>query len=91
MKPNDGSVSNPDGTKPSMIIDEAKLKDLQSQLRRVGVQQQNMAAMQVLRYQRERTTPGPKPGRGFFGNKRVYMGPQYLPGRLPNQKNMIPL
>jgi hypothetical protein len=91
MKPNDGSVTNPDGTEPPEIVDEAKLKDLQSQLRRVGLQQQNTQAMEVLQYQRQRTTPGGKPGSGFFGNKKVFMGPQYLPGRLPNQQNVTPL
>jgi hypothetical protein len=89
VKKNDGSVSNPDGTVPPEILDEAKLKDLQLQLRTVGLQQQNAQAMQVLQYQRQRTTPGGKPSRGFFGSKKVFMGPQYLPGRLPNEKNVM--
>ena len=32
MKDNDGSVVSPDGSKPPKIIDESKLKDLQSKL-----------------------------------------------------------
>ena len=88
MKANDGSVVNPDGTKPELILDEAKLQDVQSKLLRLGLQQQAEADMQVQRYQRQRTTSGAKPGAGFYGNKPVYMGPRYAPGRLPNTKNV---
>ena len=88
MKANDGSVVNSDGTKPEMILDEAKLQDVQSKLLRLGLQQQAEADMQVQRYQRQRTTSGAKPGAGFYGNKSVYMGPRYTPGRLPNTKNV---
>jgi hypothetical protein len=88
MKTNDGSVVNSDGTKPELILDEAKLQDVQSKLLRLGLQQQAEADMQVQRYQRQRTTSGAKPGAGFFGNKSVYMGPRYTPGRLPNTKNV---
>ena len=88
MKTNDGSVVNSDGTKPEMILDEAKLQDVQSKLLRLGLQQQAEADMQVQRYQRQRTTSGAKPGAGFYGNKSVYMGPRYTPGRLPNTKNV---
>jgi hypothetical protein len=88
MKTNDGSVVNSDGTKPELILDEAKLQDVQSKLLRLGLQQQAEADMQVQRYQRQRTTSGAKPGAGFYGNKSVYMGPRYTPGRLPNTKNV---
>jgi hypothetical protein len=88
MKANDGSVVNSDGTKPEMILDEAKLQGVQSKLLRLGLQQQAEADMQVQRYQRQRTTSGAKPGAGFYGNKSVYMGPRYTPGRLPNTKNV---
>jgi len=88
MKANDGSVVNPDGTKPELILDEAKLQDVQSKLLRLGLQQQAEADMQVQRYQRQRTTSGAKPGAGFYGNKPVYMGPRYTSGRLPNTKNV---
>ena len=88
MKANDGSVVNPDGTKPELILDEAKLQDVQSKLLRLGLQQQAEADMQVQRYQRQSTTSGAKPGAGFYGNKPVYMGPRYAPGRLPNTKNV---
>ena len=88
MKTNDGSVVNSDGTKPELILDEAKLQDVQSKLLRLGLQRQAEADMQVQRYQRQRTTSGAKPGAGFYGNKPVYMGPRYTPGRLPNTKNV---
>ena len=87
MKNNDGSVVAPDGTKPSMIIDEDKLKDVQSKLLKLGLQQQQETDIRVQQYQKQRTIPGPKTGTGFFGNHSVYMGPRYLPGRLPSVKN----
>ena len=40
--------------------------------------------------QRERTVPGPKASSyGPFPGKTVYMGPRYLPGRLPNPANVV--
>ena len=86
---NDGSVVAPDGTKPEKIVDEAKLKDLQSKLLKLGLQQQQATAVQIRQSERQRTTPGNKPGTGFFGNRAVYMPPQYLPGRLPNEENVV--
>ena len=86
---NDGSVVAPDGTKPEKIVDEAKLKDLQSKLLKLGLQQQQSMAVQIRQSERQRTTPGNKPGTGYFGNRAVWMPPQYLPGRLPNEENVV--
>jgi hypothetical protein len=47
LKDNDGSVVAPDGSKPEKIVDEAKLRDLQSKLLRVGAQQQRSDAVQI--------------------------------------------
>ena len=41
-------------------------------------------------HKRERTVPGPKASSyGPFPGKTVYMGPRYLPGRLPNPANVV--
>ena len=89
MSKNTGSVVAPDGSVPEKVVDEKKLKALQSRLLKLGMQQQATEAVQLRRRIKQQATPGPKPGMGFFGKKDVYMPPRYLPGRLPEPKNKV--
>ena len=89
MKDNDGSVVGPDGTRPTKIVDENKLKSLQSMLLKLGKQQQDTEALNVATFQKQRVTPGAKAApNGFYPNVKVWMPPQYLPGQLPYKQNV---
>ena len=72
-----------------MVVDEDKLKTLQSRLLKVGLQQQQTEQVLMRQRVKQRTTAGPKAGTGLYGNRRVYMDPRYLPGKLPDLKNKV--
>ena len=60
------------------------------QLRQAAAMQEQRRISDVIIRQRERTVPGPKASSyGPFPGKTVYMGPRYLPGRLPNPANVV--
>ena len=87
---NDGSYKDPDGTEPDLMLDMAALGKIKDQLRQAAAMQEQRRISDVIIRQRERTVPGPKASSyGPFPGKTVYMGPRYLPGRLPNPANVV--
>jgi hypothetical protein len=90
LKAKDGSVVLPDGSRPTKIIDQNKLSTLRNTLQTVSTRIESVALEQVQIRERRRATPGPKTSTdGFFPGVKVYMGPRYLPGRLPNPQNSV--
>lgn len=89
MSKNTGKVVAPDGSVPETVVDEDKLKALQSRLLKVGLQQRQTEQVLMRQSVKQRTTPGPKAGSGLYRNRRVYMDPRYLPGQLPDLKNKV--
>ena len=87
---NDGSYKDPDGTEPDLMLDMAALGKIKDQLRQAAAMQEQRRISDIIIRQRERTVPGPKASSyGPFPGKTVYMGPRYLPGRLPNPANVV--
>ena len=89
LKKNPSADAGADGARHSQVIDEQKLTALQSMLLSVGRQQQDMSALSVMKFERQRVTSGAKASpNGFFPNVKVWAPPRYLDGQLPNKKNV---
>ena len=84
-KPNDGSVTLPDGTAPGRIIDYDRLLKLQKQLSVLAAKQAGALHSAVEVVVKLRTTPGPKAAvtGAFYPGLTVWMPPQSLPPRRP--------
>lgn len=89
-KPNDGTYKDPDGSAPDLMLDMAAIAKIKADLDAMVAQQNAQSIRDVIVRRRQRTVPGPKASRGGpFPGKKVYMGPRYLPGRLPNPQNVV--